>query len=113
MKHLFIALICTLIGFSASASDLTPKKNLPLPNKVEIKITSKENKIYVAIASTKNNSQTISARRQKKFLLEDACGQMWIIYVSGPDNVSDSTMYYVARNAFANGFDNDGCFNGL
>ncbi|MGY0035828.1 hypothetical protein [Pedobacter sp. NJ-S-72] len=115
MKHLFIAIICTVIGFSASASDLTLKKNSPLVNEVEIKIISKESKNEVTIPTTKNTSETGFFRISRSFLFEDACGEMWIIYVSGPNNVSRSIMYVrdVARNAFAHGSGSNGCFNGL
>ena len=113
MKNLFIALICTVIGFSASASNSTPKKNLPSIDKVELKTISKENKEEGFTVSTKSNSETSFFRIQRKFLFEDGCGNMWILYVSGPNSSSYSDMYYFALHEFVNGADSHGCYHGV
>ncbi|TWF40385.1 hypothetical protein FHW36_10467 [Chitinophaga polysaccharea] len=114
MKHLLIALICTLIGFSSSASNSTPKKTLPFVNKqVELKTISKENKNEIIVSSTQSNTETGLLRIQRQFLFEDACGNMWIIYVSGPSSATYSQMYGVAQHDFVAGADSNGCFHGL
>lgn len=114
MKHLLIGLICIVTWFSSSASNSTPKETLPFVNKkVESKTISRENKNETIVSSTKSNTETGLFRIQRKFLFEDACGNMWIIYVSGPSSATYSQMYGVAQHDFVAGADSNGCFQGL
>ncbi|WP_131539617.1 hypothetical protein [Pedobacter nototheniae] len=106
MKHLFIALICTIIGFSAFAADRAPKKDLPVVTKIEVKTTSNVN-TYI----TKNNKKSKFFRIQRSFTFTDFCGGTYIIYVSAPNGTSYNSMGATAINAFTSNFDNGGCFH--
>lgn len=91
MKHLFIALVCTVMGFSTYASS-TPKKSLPFVVKKEVKAVVATNK--AELASTKNNNKATAAffRKQYSFCYYDGCGQVMTVWVSAGNNVSVSDM---------------------
>lgn|GEM_PF-922705 len=108
MKHLFIALICTIIGFSASANDLASKKALPVVTKVEIKTISNGNTTYV---TKSKNKKSRLFRIQRQYQFTDFCGGTYIIYVSAPNGTSYNSMGATAINAFTSNFDNSGCFH--
>ncbi|WP_316795232.1 hypothetical protein [Pedobacter agri] len=95
MKKLFFALICTAIGFSASANDLTVRRS--------------ETKIAAATIFKKNTSietEKLSVeklglfRRQMNFTFTDACGKSYVIYVSGPSSASNYSLWETANIHF-------------
>jgi hypothetical protein len=113
MKHLFIALLCTVIGFSASASDLTPKKkDAPTGIKTELKTDLKKKIKNTDVKVSVNKDETLGLyRRQMAFLFHDMCGNAMVVYASGGHSVSVGEMYgfchdYVEAHTGANG-----CFN--
>lgn len=108
MKHLFIALICTAIGFSASASDLTPKNNVLTTVKTAVKIEN--NKSEIKASTTKNESLSLY-RKQMVFTFHDDCGQQLTVWVSGPSAATFISMYDTALTYAANQMVNcGGCF---
>ncbi|MGE7776545.1 hypothetical protein ACQKLP_17590 [Chitinophaga sp. NPDC101104] len=114
MKHLLGALICTTIWLTGSANHATPKSTAPVvTKKVALKTNSKENRNEFTVSTTKSEMKEGNFRIQRKFLFEDACGNMWIIYVSGPSTATYSQMYGVAQHDFVAGADSNGCFHGL
>ncbi|WP_109698105.1 hypothetical protein [Chitinophaga deserti] len=114
MKHLLGVLICTTIWFSGSANHSTPKPTSPVvTKKAALKSNSKENKNDFIVSTTKSKAKEGFLRIQRRFLFEDVCGNMWIIYVSGPSTATYSQMYGVAQHDFVAGADSNGCFHGL
>lgn len=95
MKKLFFALICTAIGFSASASDLSPKKPT---NETKIERAS----LNTIRVETENSAIAKSSlfRRQMNFTFTDACGESWTVYVSGPSSESNYSLYLTAWSHF-------------
>ncbi|WP_131538034.1 hypothetical protein [Pedobacter nototheniae] len=108
MKHLFIALICTAIGFSASASDLTPKHNMLATVKTTVKINDSQSEIK---ASNSKNESLSLFRKQMVFTFHDDCGQQLTVWVSGPSAASFISMYDTALDYAANQMTaGHGCF---
>jgi len=94
MKKLFFALICTAIGFSASAKDLSVKKGLPAKTRVETSTTFK-----TANSIEKQNLPTAQLgffRRQMNFTFTDSCGKSYTVYVSGPSSASNHSLWETA-----------------
>lgn len=100
MKKLFFALICTVIGFSASASNLTPEKETPAVAKVETTTTFKAGKSIETVKLSE--AQLGLFRRQMNFTFQDACGKGLTIYVSGASAASDRDLWKFAWDYFVN-----------
>lgn len=98
MKKLFFALICTAIGFSASANDLTSGRAATTETKVEAATTSKGNN---SIETGKLSTEKLGFfRRQMNFIFTDACGESYVIYVSGPSSASNYDLWKTANIHF-------------
>jgi hypothetical protein len=76
MKHLFLALFCTIIGVGAFAGNPVSKTTGPAVNKVEVVSVSNQK---TAAKTTAKSSFVI----QRVFQITDMCGNTWNIYVSG------------------------------
>ncbi|WP_316805285.1 hypothetical protein [Pedobacter nototheniae] len=100
MKHLFIALICTVIGFSASASDLTPKNELRKSIKVELEIKT----------NSKKSENGNFFRIQRAFTFHDSCGQAITVYVSAPHGTYWAEMGSTASHYVIDHLDSAGCY---
>lgn len=94
MKKLFIAILFAVIGSSAYANDLPAKTEAAA--KAEVAIPAART---IEIAADANTSKSL-LRRYKSYVFSDACGQKWIVYVSGTDNASDQLMWHTAYNGF-------------
>ncbi|GGE46846.1 hypothetical protein EV200_104304 [Pedobacter psychrotolerans] len=108
MRKIFFAVICALIGFSASANDLKLKVS---PVAKLFKNVAIEKNVYLDVS----NKQSSLLRRAKTFQFTDACGTKWNIHVSGANHVDDMTLMQSAVNYFDNGIADgwfgDGCFH--
>ncbi|GGE46850.1 hypothetical protein EV200_104303 [Pedobacter psychrotolerans] len=107
MKKLFFALICTAICFSASANDLTPKRESPTEAKVETLKKSGEVKTIIVEQAGKEVSNLF--RRQMNFTFTDACGTQTTIYVSGASSASNHSLWQFAWDHFKDNLIT-GCF---
>lgn len=94
MKKLFIAILFAVVGSGAYANDLPAKTETSARAEVT-KPTTRTIEI-----STDANSNKGLLRRYKSYVFSDACGQKWIVYVSGTDNASDQLMWSTAYNGF-------------
>lgn len=107
MKRLFIAVLCSVIGMSAYASDLTPTVK-PTVATLELKTASNEGKFEV---STKEQSIDKSRRRQMMFTFYDHCGNGMNVWVSGASGASDYTLWCAAfDHAVYASVNGGGCF---
>lgn len=108
MKQIFIALICTVIGFNASANNLEIKKEVHFTF-VDAAAKIKNHDIKVAYIG---NLQAGLLRREKVFRFTDACGVKWDIHVFAPNNTSNWAMWVEASSFFEQGtWGNDGCYH--
>lgn len=98
MKKLFFALICTAIGFSASANNLTSKRGTTIETKIEASTTFKRN---TSIENGPLSAEKLGLfRRQMNFTFTDACGKSYVVYVSGPSSASDYSLWQTANIHF-------------
>lgn len=107
MKKLFFALICTAIGFSASANDSNPKKSSSIKADTEVTVTLDGYKSSKKLAKSNNNAFRI----QRSFRFTDFCGKTYILTVTSPNGTSYNDMGAAAINAWTSNFDNFGCFH--
>lgn len=103
MKNILFALICTMVGFSASANDLKLKKEasftktIALPQVQNIYLQSKTNSLL---------------KKERVFRFTDACGVQWDIHVFAPNGTSNWSMYVDATSFFEQGtWGNNGCYH--
>ncbi|RZK21479.1 MAG: hypothetical protein EOO86_00950 [Pedobacter sp.] len=97
MKKLFFALICTAIGFSASANDLTSGR-YATEAKIEAVTTYKKT---TSIETGKLSAEKLGFfRRQMNFIFTDACGDSYVVYVSGPSSASNYDLWKTANIHF-------------
>lgn len=101
MKKLLIALICTVIGFSASANDLTPKRGMPAEAKAEVVAPLNTNRVETGNFA---KSPMSLFRRQMNFTFTTACGYDIIVYVSGPSSASNLSLWQTAWAHFQHDF---------
>lgn len=98
MKKLFFALICTAIGFSASANHLTSKREATIETKIEASTTFKR---INSIEKGQLSAEKLGFfRRQMNFTFTDACGKSYVIYVSGPSSASNYSLWETANIHF-------------
>jgi len=103
MKNILFALICTVIGFTASANDLTLKKETALTKTIAL---PQVQNIYL-------QSKTSSLlKKERVFRFTDACGVQWDIHVFAPNGTSNWSMYVDATFFFEQGtWGNNGCYH--
>jgi len=94
MKKLFIAILFAVAGSGAYANHLPAETEAPA--KAEV---AKPAAKTIEISADANSSNSVF-RRYKSYIFSDACGQKWIVYVSGTDNASDQLMWSTAYNGF-------------
>lgn len=106
MKHLFIALICTVIGFNASASDLAPKKNASSAKNIEVKIDMVKKDVK---SSEVSNTITNTRRLAYGWKFKDACGNTMTVWCTG----TSIRGMYAAAEAYVEEHTSwwSGCFN--
>ncbi|KQN38469.1 hypothetical protein ASE92_03265 [Pedobacter sp. Leaf41] len=98
MKKLFFALICTAIGFSASANNVTSKRDATTETKIEAAPTFKRNN---SIETGRLSAEKLGFfRRQMNFTFTDACGKSYVVYVSGPSSASNYSLWETANIHF-------------
>jgi hypothetical protein len=107
MKKLFIALFCTVIGFSAYAKDSNPKGTAPVVIKTELKTTSSENNTKPVESKTEKTS---ARRHQYAFNFRDQCGQVMTVWVSAGNDVTQSDMFGTAHEYASGTLTANGCF---
>lgn len=107
MKNLFIALLCTTIGFNASAENLKPSSTSSVVVKAEVE-SSSNNKREIKV--TENKAATTAAyRRSLGWKFKDSCGNTMTVWVTG----SDINQMYNTAEAYAEDHTSwwSGCFN--
>lgn len=111
MKYLLTALICTIIGFSAAANNLEPKKENFIPAKIS-KVTPVDKQL---VLNNTTNKPASLLRRYKTYHFTDACGTTWNIHVSASNATTNLTMWQAAVSYFEDGVEDgwfgDGCFH--
>jgi hypothetical protein len=104
MKHLFIALVCTVMGFSAMASEGTPSKTLPLsknaPEKVAFEKIASEK---TAVEKKATEKSTKLRRRTTAYIFHLSCGDV-IVHV-----YNDAVNVPGVMNGIWNHFNNQNC----
>ncbi|MBB6237519.1 hypothetical protein HDC90_002141 [Pedobacter sp. AK013] len=108
MKHLFFALICSVIGFSAVANGLTPKNTPFITKNIEVKTIVKEHKITLKIKGNKTEKASRFRRVRTDFYV-DNCGQGWWITVTAPDGYSNYQMTQLGAAYVSSHMDSHGC----
>ncbi|WP_316822593.1 hypothetical protein [Pedobacter gandavensis] len=83
MKRLFIALVCTAMGFSAMASEVSPAKTQPLSKKaLDVKV------LEVKAPETKAVEQSkIQKRKTTKYVFHLTCGDVIVNVYNDAVNV--------------------------
>jgi len=103
MKHLFIALLCTLFGLSTYASDVLPKKNLPLASKNALTVKVAEANESFDLQAFKNENTNNFFRVQRVFYYFNWCGtKRYAVYVSGPNSSTYDSLYNFSWDWFQN-----------
>jgi hypothetical protein len=99
MKHLLALIMCAVLGTSAYANNVSPKKELPA-KQIEVTINLDKNE----------NKKSKAFRRQMCFTYHDACGQTLTVYVSGGSSTHYLLFESVADNYFLDHLGSDFCF---
>lgn len=106
MKSLILALLCTAVGFSASADDLKPKKVNDEGTKAQISVyLDADGK---AISEKEANKMW---RKKAHYYFTDGCGNRMDVWVSC-GSCSDTSLYQTAYNYASDHTDWWGCFEG-
>lgn len=107
MKNIFFALICTVIGFGATANASTLKKEIVSTSPVrEATALPQVQNLYL---QSKTNSLL---KKERVFRFTDACGVQWDIHVFAPNGTSNWSMFIDASFFFEQGtWGNNGCYH--
>lgn len=107
MRKLFIALVCTVIGFSAYANGTNPKEAAPAVTKTEVRTIPNENNGKPLENETEKGTLR---RRQMAFTFYDGCGTQMTVWVSGGSSSTDGDLYGTAYAYAAGTLTGSGCF---
>lgn len=107
MKKLFIALVCTVIGFSAYANGTNPKEAAPVVKKTDVRTVPNENNSKPAESETEKEALR---RRQMAFTFYDGCGTQMTVWVSGGSWSTDGDLYGTAYAYAESTLTGNGCF---
>lgn len=110
MKYLFLALICTITGFTATASDTNPINKITATTTV-IKASKSENSVTLNLVASKGQTY-IMLRKERVYRFTDSCGVTWAIHVFASDGTPNKDMWITAMDFFDNGISyEDGCYH--